>query len=964
MISAKSSLNKFTYIRILLPTLFTIFLLITAIFIIVIPQFENIILDRKREMIKEITISASTIVENLHQKELNGEIERQTAQQLAVNQLENLRYGENLKDYLWVTDSHPFMVMHPYRPDLNGKDLSDVVDSHNKKLFVEMARVASINGEGFVDYMWQWKDDSSKIVPKLSFVKKIDAWDWIIGTGIYIEDVKEEISQLEQKIINISFIITILSSVLLIFIAYQNIKSEKLRREAEGYLKESREKYRLLSEASGEGLIMVLENQKIFFNKTIYEILGYSESGLDLPLNNIFFANSELQVLDYNAIKRKALISATGEKIETKVKKSDGEIIDIFLSFSPISLLNSEGVVISIKDISYNKIIEEDLDYTKGKYLALANQISFGIFRCTPDKNMIITEVNPALIQMLGFTREQDLLGNHFYEFICEEEKADNIIEEILSKKIIKTKVLELKRKDKSKLMVSISAVIVKNSFDQSISIDGIIEDINEQKRSENQKDELISDLQNSIHFLDQSIRPFIKQKTPIAGDISIKNAAKFFEQNYEVFLPVINETGESIGYLSQNIIINHMISGGSADENISSLKLFKLDSISHNATIYEALLHFRKNQLQCLCVTDNNMNNVGAIVYDDIFNASYTNFIFFIKKIENSKNISEIIKYKSQLLLLIKNSIISNINVCQITNLNTLISDSITRRIIDLAIDEIGDPPVKYAFISMGSEGRKEQTLFTDQDNAIIYENNDQQNSKEIKEYFLKLGKYICDGLNDAGYQYCKGNIMAMNEKWCQPLDSWKKYFTNWITDSNPQALLDSKIFFDLRYVYGDEELTELLLKHITKLINASTTFFFYLSEDIIHKAIPDDVKKLKANIDLKKLMIPIVDFARIYNFKYNLRACNTKNRLEEIYSHGYLIDSTFNNIHYIYNFLMDIRMKHQVNCLENKKTVDNLIDPNNLAEVQSAILKEYFELYETLKIKLRLDFKGTLVG
>ena len=217
----KTSRRNF-FIKILLPTFLTIILFLTVFFELFIPQFENTIMDRKREMIKELTNSTWSILDKWHKAEELGIISKEKAQEMAISQIQSLRYGEESKDYFWVTDYLPVMIIHPYRSDLNNKDLSNFKDSRGKKLFVEMADTAKKSGEGFVNYMWQWKDDSTKIVPKLSYVKSFSPWQWIIGTGIYIEDVRNEIAQLEKKIINVSIGITLAISDLLFFIAYQN----------------------------------------------------------------------------------------------------------------------------------------------------------------------------------------------------------------------------------------------------------------------------------------------------------------------------------------------------------------------------------------------------------------------------------------------------------------------------------------------------------------------------------------------------------------------------------------------------------------------------------------------------------------------------------------------------------------------------------------------------------------------
>jgi CBS domain-containing protein len=128
----------------------------------------------------------------------------------------------------------------------------------------------------------------------------------------------------------------------------------------------------------------------------------------------------------------------------------------------------------------------------------------------------------------------------------------------------------------------------------------------------------------------------------------------------------------------------------------------------------------------------------------------------------------------------------------------------------------------------------------------------------------------------------------MAKNNKWCQPYSAWKRYFTEWVTSSNPQDLLDIKIFFDFRNVYGNEELSAQLQNHIHHVTASFNTFFIYMSESVLNINIPDNMQKLKAPVDVKLLLLPVVDFARLYTIKQKLNETNTYRRLEAINDKG----------------------------------------------------------------------------
>lgn len=220
-------------IAIILPVILTVILFFLTIFLLVLPALESALMSQRRGLIHELTETALSTLHHYHLKEASGELTRQEAQSRAVSHLRELRYGVELKDYFWINDMTPRIIMHPYRTDLEGRDVSDYKDPNGKRLFVEFAKVVREKGDGYVDYQWQWKDDPLRIVPKISFVKGFTPWNWVVGTGIYIEDIQEEISGITKKLTLICLGILLFVFVLSVFIIWQGVKVEKERKHAE-----------------------------------------------------------------------------------------------------------------------------------------------------------------------------------------------------------------------------------------------------------------------------------------------------------------------------------------------------------------------------------------------------------------------------------------------------------------------------------------------------------------------------------------------------------------------------------------------------------------------------------------------------------------------------------------------------------------------------------------------------------
>ena len=220
-------------VRIILPVSLTVILFSMTIFLLLLPLINKKLMDGKREMIRELTESSWSILAAHAQEERDGLLSREKAQASAIENLRRLRYGPELKDYFWINDMQPRIIMHPYRPDLEGKDISGFTDPNGKRLFVEFVKVVKANSAGYVDYEWQWKDDPARIVPKISYVKGFEPWGWIVGTGVYVEDVRVEIASITQKLtlicLGILFVIVVLS----VYIVRRSVIVEQEKNQAE-----------------------------------------------------------------------------------------------------------------------------------------------------------------------------------------------------------------------------------------------------------------------------------------------------------------------------------------------------------------------------------------------------------------------------------------------------------------------------------------------------------------------------------------------------------------------------------------------------------------------------------------------------------------------------------------------------------------------------------------------------------
>ncbi len=227
-------------IRIILPAVITVLLFVLTIFFLILPRAESQLMEARREMIRELTRTAWGTLEFYAEREKSGELTRENAQALATAHLRRLRYGSDKKDYFWINDMHPHMVMHPYRPDLEGRDISDMTDKSGVPIFVEFVRTVKRSGAGYVDYDWQWKDDPDRVVPKISYVEGFAPWGWIVGTGIYVEDVRDQIAAMTRHLTLMCLGILTIISALSAYIIWRSfmVTREKKRAQEQAGLRQ------------------------------------------------------------------------------------------------------------------------------------------------------------------------------------------------------------------------------------------------------------------------------------------------------------------------------------------------------------------------------------------------------------------------------------------------------------------------------------------------------------------------------------------------------------------------------------------------------------------------------------------------------------------------------------------------------------------------------------------------------
>ncbi len=472
-----------------------------------------------------------------------------------------------------------------------------------------------------------------------------------------------------------------------------------------------------------------------------------------------------------------------------------------------------------------------------------------------------------------------------------------------------------------------------------------------------------------SQNFLNLSLQDiFSREVVSCNENISIQKAAGLMSEKQISSLLIKDSQGKGTGLVTDNDLRRKVVSTNFPVYNpVGDIASRPLVTQPVQSLVFEGILQMMKHRIRHLVITDESEKVLGIVTDRDLLLAHGSSAVFLMQEIQQTKSIHELETKTRQLPVLIKSLLDNGAKAGNINRIITEVSDTVLKKIIGFALKEAGEQPVPFVFMIMGSEGRKEQTLKTDQDNAILYEDVDADRSEEIQNYFLQLGDIICTWLDQVGYSYCRFDIMAQNPKWCQPLSVWKRYFWEWIHNAEPKDLLFSSIFFDFRTGYGDRLLIDELRSYLFQTLGDWQGFFRHLAENALRFKPPLDIfgnialkydKDKKGFLDIKQPMQMLVDFARIYALRHKISETNTMDRLEKLRDLEVLDKHDHGELAHAYSFMMHVRLCHQAELLVDEgRDADNLILPGELTYINRQGLKEAFKRIRTAQGRMRMD-------
>ncbi|RJQ38951.1 MAG: cyclic nucleotide-binding/CBS domain-containing protein [Nitrospiraceae bacterium] len=447
------------------------------------------------------------------------------------------------------------------------------------------------------------------------------------------------------------------------------------------------------------------------------------------------------------------------------------------------------------------------------------------------------------------------------------------------------------------------------------------------------------------------------KDVTTASKDITIKEAAGIMSEKRISSLVIVDSEGIPAGIVTDRDFRDKVVSKNrDVKDKISSIMSVSLIKAEAREYCFEALLKMIRYSIHHLIVVDEGRLK-GIITNHDLMMLQGTSPISIAREIESQQTIEGLVPPSRKINTIISILLKEGAKASNITRIITEINDRLIRNILEIAERKYGAPPVDYCWIAFGSEGRKEQTFKTDQDNAIIYDNPElEKDEVEIRKYFSEFTRFVRDALVACGFPMCPADFMASNARWCQSLNVWKEYFSRWINNPTPEALLMSLIFFDFRPIHGNLKLAEDLRSYLEKHLKNQNIFLAKMAGIITKNRPPLGffksfiVEKSGEHKDALNLKLrgigPIVDIARLFALERGVHDTSTLERIKVLKDKHPVISELGAELEQAFEFISLLRVHHQIEQIESSVPPDNFINPDRLSNLEKKSLKESFQL------------------
>jgi CBS domain-containing protein len=461
---------------------------------------------------------------------------------------------------------------------------------------------------------------------------------------------------------------------------------------------------------------------------------------------------------------------------------------------------------------------------------------------------------------------------------------------------------------------------------------------------------------------------------------LSVQEAAQMM-CNYRIgSLIAVDAQRRPVGIITDADLRRKIVAKGADPGTVSVAEIMSqpVFTLPEGQTLAELTVVMMEKKIRHFCITEDGTPQspvTGVISERDMVLVQGNNPAVLVREIRLAYQVEKLAAIRGQADGMIHQYFRQGIHINLIGKIITEINDALILKAIELAthqLQQAGEPieQIDYCWLSLGSEGRKEQLLRTDQDNALLFQIKPGQDPAHVQQYMLQLGKAVTDILIACGFEECPGGIMASNPLWCLSLDEWVRQFQGWITEPEPKALMHATIFFDFRPVAGNMRLADELKSQIFGLIQQNQAFMTFFAKNALLNPPPlsffrgfilEKEGKHADRFDIKaRAIMPLVDAARIFAYQYQLKPyLSTSERFLEV--------AKQEKDHELFEeaaMAFEILLKYRAQFGLSQGNSGRYIDIGKLNQLEKQSIRNLFkiigEIQQVLKVRYKTDFLG----
>ncbi|MEM6770871.1 MAG: DUF294 nucleotidyltransferase-like domain-containing protein, partial [Bacteroidota bacterium] len=462
-------------------------------------------------------------------------------------------------------------------------------------------------------------------------------------------------------------------------------------------------------------------------------------------------------------------------------------------------------------------------------------------------------------------------------------------------------------------------------------------------------------------------------------GDARIVTAAKIMATENVGSIIITDRNECPIGIITDRDLRSKIATGIVSNQAlVGEIMRGPVICIHPGSSVADAQIEMVRHGINHLVITEDGTDSTpvsGVLSKHDLLVLQGNNPAVLVRAIGRAKDAAYLRELRGRAEQMLHTYLEREVSIAFITTVMTQVNDEIIRKCIKLALarmqaDGRGNPPALFDWLALGSQGRGEQLLRTDQDNALIFEDVPKNRFPAVKDYFLQLAAYATEFLHIVGFEYCPGDMMASNPRWCLPVSAWKQQFSHWMSENTAENMLHTSIFFDYRGVWGDGSLPAKLTEHIfNEMGGTRARFLASLSIAALDNPSPltffrnfvvERSGEHKDQFDLKaRVMRPLTDAARVLTLGAKIGGENSTlvryARLAELEPQN---AELYQACAEAYEFL--IRLRAQMGL--RRKDSGRYLKPNELSRIQRLLLRNSFEpvkeIQSLLEVRFQLNF------